>query len=160
MKKNKKFKNKIEISMTAPEVLELLNFLSYVRDDKESWCPAAGKLNHQLYELVISRIEGRDPKPFIKTTEDVVMEIDQKKLQKLAFTPSAVDKATYMTKMFNAATPEEIIQPDPKIHNIPNDAEDPNVHAIGNFRSPTEEDWQADAEGKMHLKPVFQRGSN
>lgn len=110
MKKSKKFKNKIEISMTAPEMLELLNFFSYIRDDKEAWCPAVGKLNQQLYELVISRIEGREAKAFIKTTDDFVQEFDRKKLQKLAFTPHPVDAAAFAAKQHNAATAEEIIQ--------------------------------------------------
>lgn len=151
MKKTKKFKNKIEISMNADELLEFLTFFKNVRNDGTYWSPSAEKAFTQVREAVIARIEGRATKPYIKTTDDLVMEIDQKKLQKLAFTPTALD-SSYAMEKFNVASAEEIVKPNPKIHNIPSKNDEPNVQEIGAFQSSTDE------HRKMYLKPVVGGG--
>jgi hypothetical protein len=106
MKKNKKNKNKIELNMNASDLLEFLNFLQYVKEDKEAWCNAAGKVQAQIRELVISRIEGRNPR--VVLDENTVLSVDAEKLTKLAFKKTGLDNALAVEK-FHLASPEEII---------------------------------------------------
>lgn len=153
MKKNKnKFKNTIELQLRSEEILEFLDFLK-VAESGGLRCSSATKIKSQLHEFVIARIEGRNPKAYVVSTDDLVALMDEKTLQKLAFDPDGVSTNTELFKKYRA---QEIVQPDPKLHNIPNESTSPIVHEVGTFRAPTKDDWQTDSDGKMHLKPLAQ----
>ena len=153
--KNNKFKNTVELQLGSEEILEFLDFLK-VAESGGLRCSSATKIKSQLHEFVISRIEGRNPNAYVVSTDDLVALMDQKNLQKLAFDPDGTSTNTALFKKYNAASPQEIVQPNPSIHNIPNDSTSPIVHEIGSFRAPSKDDWQTDSEGKMHLKSSTQ----
>jgi len=154
--KNNKFKNTVELQLGSEETLEFLDFLK-VAESNGLRCSSATKVKSQLHEFVVARIEGRNPKAYVVSTDDLVALMDQKNLQKLAFDPDGVSTNTALSIKYGAASQQEIVQPIPGIHNIPNEPTSPIVHKIGGFRAPTKDDWQTDSEGKMHLKPLIQR---
>lgn len=105
--KNNKFKNTIELQLGSEEVLEFLDFLK-VSESNGLRCSSATKIKSQLHEFVVARIEGRNPKAYVASTDDLISLMDQKSLQKLAFTDAFAKKEADYEK-YKGAAPQEIV---------------------------------------------------
>lgn len=124
MKKTKnKFKNMVELQLNPNEILEFLDFLK-VAESGGLHCSSAVKIKNQLHEFVVSRIEGRNPKAYVVSTDDLAL-MDQQSLQKLAFAQvRGIDYGVPYEK-YKAASPQEIVDTmnPPLVENTPSPGE-------------------------------------
>lgn len=113
MRKNKKkktiqYSKMVSLQLEAEDILEFLDFLK-VAENNDIRCASASKIKKQLHELVISRIECREPKVIIHDYDDIVQIFDEKKMQKLAFNKTGLDELTVIKK-YNFPSGKEIIE--------------------------------------------------
>lgn len=98
MRKNKKkktiqYSKNVNLQLDSEDILEFLDFLK-VAESNKIYCASANKIKRQLHELVLSRIECREPKPFIQDTEDFLMQVVDDKMVKIALEADRMKSAS------------------------------------------------------------------